>query len=133
MAQPRPKPTAPRKVSTAGVKALVTAAALGLTIGSWAALSGQQPTEVVVDAAPIVTSALPSAPTIALSGPPIPTVVPLVASPSLDAGAGAAVPLARAPLPPAQPPAPALRPASPALSAPAVSPPRPQARTRSSR
>ncbi|MCW5854360.1 MAG: hypothetical protein KIT87_30100, partial [Anaerolineae bacterium] len=63
MAQPRSKPTAPRRVSTAGVKALVTAAALGLTIGSWAALSGHHEVDVVADVASIVTSAPPSAPT----------------------------------------------------------------------
>ena len=132
MAQPRPKPTASRKVSAAGVKALVTAAALGLTIGSWAALSGHQVGDVVADVAPIVTSAPPSAPTIALSGPPIPTLVPLVAQPTIWATASRA-PLAVAPQPPAPPPAPVVRPANPAASAPAVSAPRPQARTRSSR
>ena len=133
MAQPRPKPTATRKVSTSGVKALLTAAALGLTIGSWAALSGQPPVDVAADVSPVVTAAPPSAPPLALSGPPIPTLVPLVAQPTLNPAAGRPAPLTVAPAAPPQPPAPAVRPANPAAAAPSVSAPKPQARTRSSR
>jgi hypothetical protein len=149
----KPRHTGRRASGAPGVKALITAASLAATLGGWAALTHTQP-EAADNASlppPSPLAALRPATDIALG--PLPTVVPLPPPPKLaidrSPALSAALLSAQAPAlarPAAQqqpvPQAPAAAVAQPADAQPALAapplravsaPPKPVARTRSSR
>lgn len=143
------KPSHPVKRPAAGapgVKALITAASLALTVGGWAALARTQPTpEEAAPGIPVPTAGItiqqPAA-SFSLDMPALPTLAPLPSVPEIavarppDISADLLAAPAAQVVQPAVPAAPAAAQPLPAVSAPAlrvVSVPRPVARTRSSR